>query len=77
MSKLIQERYQKGSIIITSTGSFSDWKVVFGNDRIAAKMIDRLTHDAEIVTIEGESYRNRNRLRDKQAPSTIKSQAIL
>ncbi len=64
LTKLIEERYQKGSIIITSTGTFSDWQVIFGNQRIAAKMIDRLTHDAEIVTIRAkDSYRNKNRLK--------------
>lgn len=73
--KLIQERYKKGSIIISSNGTFSDWDVLFGNVRIAGKIIDRLTDDAEIILIEGNSHRNKDRLGDRQSP--IKTQAPL
>jgi len=56
--QVVSARYQDGSIILTSNRAFSGWGEVFGGDVVvAAAMIDRLVHHAEIVSLKGTSYR--------------------
>ncbi|GAA2027524.1 hypothetical protein GCM10009720_04060 [Yaniella flava] len=54
-------RYEQGSLLITSNLSFSRWGEIFTDDVVAAAMIDRLVHHAEVLTLDGESYRTRTR----------------
>ena len=51
------ERYERGSLIITTNLEFGSWVEVFGNERMTAALLDRLTHRCHIVEIKGESYR--------------------
>lgn len=60
--QLVSKRYTKGSIILTSNKSYSEWGVVFGDEVAAAAVIDRLLHYSTTVNIRGESYR----LKDKK-----------
>lgn len=60
--QLISKRYEKGSIILTSNKSFSEWGQVFGDEVLATAILDRLLHHCEIVAINGPSYRLKNRL---------------
>jgi DNA replication protein DnaC len=60
--QLVSKRYTKGSIIITSNKSYSEWGTVFGDDVAAAAIIDRLLHYSTTVNIRGDSYR----LKDKK-----------
>lgn len=56
--QVISNRYERGSIIITSNLPFRDWGQIFNNDStLAAAIIDRLIHHAQIIKIEGDSYR--------------------
>lgn len=55
--ELVTERYERGSILITSNLAFAEWGAVFPNPVLAAAAIDRLRHMAHRVIIEGESYR--------------------
>jgi DNA replication protein DnaC len=55
--ELITERYERGSILITSNLDFSEWGQVFPNPVLGAAAIDRLRHEAHRVIIEGDSYR--------------------
>jgi len=57
--QIVSRRYEKRSIVLTTNLAFSDWNTVFPNAACATALIDRLTHHAEIVRIEGESYRVR------------------
>jgi len=59
--QLISARYERASVIVTSNKPFSRWGEVFGDDTVAAAMIDRLVHHAEIVAIKGDSYRLKDR----------------
>ena len=59
--QLISARYERASVIVTSNKPFSRWGEVFGDDTVAAAMIDRLVHHADIVNIKGDSYRLKNR----------------
>ncbi|HUX72131.1 MAG TPA: ATP-binding protein [Cellulomonadaceae bacterium] len=54
-------RYEQGSIMVTSNLPFGRWSEVFGDEVVAAAMIDRLVHHAEVLTLAGESYRTRAR----------------
>ncbi len=53
------ERYEAGSILITSNLEFSRWSEVFGDPTLTAALPDRLTHHSHILLFEGESYRFR------------------
>jgi DNA replication protein DnaC len=57
MFELISRRYQNKSTLITTNRSFADWKEVFPNAACVVSLVDRLVHRAEIIVIEGESYR--------------------
>ena len=55
--ELVTERYEHGSIVLTSNLDFTEWKTAFPNQVLAAATVDRLRHMAHRVIIEGESYR--------------------
>lgn len=59
---LVRDRYEHGSIILTSNTSFSDWGALLGNEILASALLDRLLHHAEVIAIPGRSYRMKNRL---------------
>jgi DNA replication protein DnaC len=69
---LVRDRYEHGSIILTSNTSFSDWGVLLGNEILASALLDRLLHHAEVIAIPGRSYRMKNRLPSgkSKAPGT-------
>ena len=56
--EVISERYQKRSTIITTNKAFTDWSEIFPNAACVVTMVDRLTHKAELIKLEGESYRH-------------------
>jgi len=59
-------RYERGSMIVTTNLEFSQWKEVFGDERMTAALLDRLTHRAHILVLNGESYRFRESLRKQE-----------
>jgi DNA replication protein DnaC len=59
--EIIRERYEHGSLIITSNRAFEEWAEVFGNDLLASAALDRLTHHCHTLVIRGQSYRQRHR----------------
>jgi hypothetical protein len=58
---LVSARYERASLIVTSNTSFSAWGEIFGDEATAVAMIDRLVHHAEILSLEGDSYRLRGK----------------
>jgi DNA replication protein DnaC len=60
--QLVNRRYTRGSMIVTSNKAVGEWADLFGEEALAAAILDRLLHDAEILTINGPSYRLRGRL---------------
>ena len=60
--QVISKRYEKGSIILTSNKTFSEWGQVFGDEVLATAILDRLLHHCDVVAINGPSYRLKNRL---------------
>jgi DNA replication protein DnaC len=67
MFSLVSARYERASLVVTSNKAFSAWGETFGDEVVAAAMIDRLVHHAEILALKGDSYRLRDR--DLAAPA--------
>ena len=59
--QLVSSRYERASLIVTSNKPFGRWGEVFGDDVVAAAMIDRLVHHAEVISLKGDSYRIKDR----------------
>ena len=59
--QLVSARYERASLIVTSNKPFGRWGEVFGDEIVAAAMIDRLVHHAEILALKGDSYRLKDR----------------
>ena len=55
--ELVSRRYQHKSTVLTTNRAFVDWGEVFPNAACVVSLIDRLMHRAEVVRIDGESYR--------------------
>jgi DNA replication protein DnaC len=55
--EVVSRRYQEKSTVVTTNKPFSEWNTIFPNAGCVVTMVDRLVHKAEIVQIEGESYR--------------------
>lgn len=60
---VINERYERGSIMLTSNRSPSEWPDLFGDPLLASAGLDRLAHSAEILVIQGASFRAQGRQR--------------
>ena len=69
MFSLISARYERASVIVTSNEPFSAWGEIFGDEVVAAAMIDRLVHHAEILSLKGDSYRLKDRDLGRAKPS--------
>lgn len=55
--EIFSQRYESGSILVTSNLPFEEWTSVLESERLTGALLDRLTHRAHILAIEGESYR--------------------
>ena len=62
---------ERVSIILTTNLCFADWNQIFGDERMTAALLDRLTHKAHILEFVGESYRFRQRLRQEEPASQV------
>jgi DNA replication protein DnaC len=72
--QLINARYERGAMILTSNRAFREWGEVFGDNVVAAALLDRLLHHAVVIKIEGNSYRIREHaalMPDNLIPGTI------
>ena len=59
--QLVSSRYEHASLVLTSNLPFSGWGGVFGDQAVAAAMIDRIVHHADVLTLKGASYWLRGR----------------
>jgi len=59
LNEIISERYENGSIIITSNRPIENWDELFNEPVISSALIDRLFHNSHIIKIQGKSYRRR------------------
>jgi len=61
MFQLVSRRYERGSVLVTSNLTTSEWGTVFGDPVVATAILDRLLHHSHVVTIRGDSYRLREK----------------
>lgn len=61
--QLVTRRYERGSMIVTTNQMVSQWGQVFGDDMIAAAILDRLLHHSHTLVIQGDSYRLKQKKR--------------
>ena len=55
--EVFSQRYERGSILVTTNLPFDEWTEVFGSDRLTGALLDRLTHHVHILEMNGDSYR--------------------
>jgi DNA replication protein DnaC len=73
--QLVNARYERGAMILTSNRGFAEWGEVFGDPVVATALLDRLLHHAVVVQIEGSSYRLRQHT--NLVPEHIRSKALI
>ena len=61
--QLVNTRYENGSIILTSNRNFGRWGEIMSDDAVATATLDRLLHHAHVLSLEGDSYRMKDRLK--------------
>jgi DNA replication protein DnaC len=71
--QVVSRRYERRSLVLTTNLPFSEWPSIFPNAATATALIDRVVHHAEILTIEGESYRRRVAEAKQKAPPATAS----
>ena len=64
--QLVSRRYERGSIILTSNKTFAEMGQVFGDEVLASAILDRLLHHAEVISINGPSYRLKDRMLEQR-----------
>ena len=58
--QLVSRRYEKKSLVMTTNLAFKDWNTIFPNAACASALVERVVHHADVVKIEGKSYRLRD-----------------
>ena len=71
--QLVNRRYERGSLVLTSNQPVGNWGEVFGDAVLATAILDRLLHHSHVVTIKGESYR----LREKRKAGLIRPTKVV
>jgi len=69
--ELVTLRYERGSVVLTSNLSFTEWGSLLGDEVLATALLDRLLHHAEVLSINGRSYRMRKHMGADLLPSTL------
>ncbi len=69
--QLVSRRNERGSFLITSNRTVSEWGVVFGDANAATAILDRMLHHSHVITIRGDSYR----LKDKRRAGAVLHQS--
>ena len=67
--EVFSQRYERGSVLVTTNLPFDEWAEVFGSERLTGALLDRLTHRVHILEMNGESYR----LRQSRQAATVRS----
>jgi DNA replication protein DnaC len=69
--QVVSRRYERRSLVLTTNLPFSEWPTIFPNAATATALIDRLVHHAEIITVEGSSYRRRVAEARRKSPPSL------
>lgn len=65
--QVVSRRYERKSLVLTTNLPFAEWPKIFPNGACATALIDRVIHHADIIKIEGDSYRRRDAEEDKKS----------
>jgi DNA replication protein DnaC len=66
--QVVTDSYERQSIVMTTNLEFSKWPQVFHSEQLTGALLDRLTHHAHILTMNGESYRFKECMSKKKKP---------
>jgi DNA replication protein DnaC len=69
--EIVTARYETNPILLTSNTSFAEWGGLLGNEVLATALLDRLLHHAQVISINGSSYRMKERLPLVRLPSPL------
>ena len=64
--EVFSQRYERGSVLVTSNLPFDEWTEVFGSERLTGALLDRLTHHVDILEMNGDSYRLKHSRKSNQ-----------
>ena len=67
--EVFSQRYERGSVLVTSNLPFVEWTEVFGSERLTGALLDRLTHHVDILEMNGDSYRTQAQQEDFWPPA--------
>lgn len=74
--EVFSQRYESGSVLVTSNLPFEEWTSVFGSERLTGALLDRLTHHVHILELNGDSYRlKQSKSRRRKTPATADDEA--
>jgi DNA replication protein DnaC len=74
--EVFSQRYERGSIIVTSNLPFEEWTSIFGSERLTGALLDRLTHHVHILELNGDSYRlKQSKSRRRKTPTFADEEA--
>ena len=65
--QLCSELHERVSIVLTTNLRFGEWNTIFGNERMTAAFLDRLTYKSHILEFVGDSYRFRQRMQQEES----------
>ena len=68
--QVFSQRYERGSVLVTSNLPFDEWTEVFGSERLTGALLDRLTHHVDILEMNGDSYRLKHSRKSNQPRAT-------
>lgn len=68
--QVVSKRYEKGSILLTSNKSYSEWGEMLGDTVLATAILDRLLHHSSVFNIRGDSYRLKEKIRAGVVPAS-------
>ena len=68
--EVFSQRYERGSVLVTTNLPFDEWTDVFGSERLTGALLDRLTHHVHILAMNGESYRLKQSRQTANMPSS-------
>ena len=66
--EVFSQRYERGSVLVTTNLPFDEWTEIFGSERLTGALLDRLTHRVHILEMNGESYRLKQSRKARAAP---------
>ena len=69
--EVFSQRYERGSILVTTNLPFDEWTEVFGSERLTGALLDRLTHHVHILEMNGDSYRLKRSRENANSPQAL------